>query len=66
MQETVPTTPEETIARLAAELAAANARADDAAAKALVLARDNERLAADNGRLQSDSCGKNDKKTLHI
>ena len=63
MTETVlTTTPEQTIERLAAELAAANARAeaaearaDDASAKAEVLARDNERLAADNGRLLSDN-----------
>lgn len=55
MQETVPTTPEETIARLMSELAEATALAEESAAKADVLARDNERLAAENVRLQSDN-----------
>ena len=48
MQETIPTTPEQRIAELEAALA-------DAAAKAALLARDNERLAADNDRLLSDN-----------
>ena len=55
MQGTVPTTPEETIARLMSELAEATALAEESAAKADVLARDNERLAAENVRLQSDN-----------
>lgn len=55
MQGTIPTTPEETIARLMSELAEATALAEESAAKADVLARDNERLAAENVRLLSDN-----------
>ncbi len=55
MQGTIPTTPEETIARLMSELAEATALAEESAAKADVLARDNERLAADNDRLSADN-----------